>query len=80
MASTSDKFPAPDFYTKVRLTISSGSIEVVKVAIPPFTELPAILIWGDRTFFKIKEAKDTDDNLAVYDEIFSYVVIHDPIY
>lgn len=75
MSSSDGNFKAPNFYPRVQLTTQEHFL-VAKVAIPPFTTNPVVLVWGDRVFMHTGEVTE-EDKLPIYNECFTYVVIHD---
>ena len=45
---------------------------IKRVDVPPFLEMPDVVIWGDRVF-KITDG-ETDDGCYIYKEVFAYTV------
>lgn len=62
---------------RVRLTVPTGEL-VHETDIPPFNELPHVLIWGDRVFKLTDQKAAEPPHAAIYHEAFSYYIVDMP--
>jgi len=53
--------------------LTSKHEHVTRVDVPPFIDMPEVIVWGGRSFKLIDG--ETDDYCARYAEVFSYTVI-----
>jgi hypothetical protein len=59
--------------TRVALA-TAEQIHVTNGVIPPFNELPKVIVWGDRVF-QLRKANETPEASALYSEVFAYHLI-----
>ncbi|MCP4569022.1 MAG: hypothetical protein GY841_15720 [FCB group bacterium] len=52
--------------------VTAQNKKITRVDVPPFIDMPHVVVWGDR-FFRLTD-DETDDGCYVYMECFAYVV------
>lgn len=57
----------------IQLQVHDGQV-VAEAQVPPFTEMPPVVVWGARTFAWCRDITPPSGRAAVYREVFSYTI------